>query len=1218
MSDGESEDEYRAVDNTEDENVGHSFNSGEITAAIMPMLTKFSTTGSPFFDKNRCIPVVSLGSGRMAKIAGSSDTGAGIVFMSKDEFSDFLNVCNNSVAVQRKCVYPTGYNCVENRPFQHIGLVQPKFMASGAYLDIDIPMTMNVDNIFSKPIGSDDEYIEGAESLSDAATEVGVLYCQEWLNCLEDTVREEYEARKAEHDKQVDLEDGENSEYESDSDEQINDAGVMDDMVDESKKEATVDTSSSRIKDIEKIEAWTFVRHNTLGGKTGVHIYIPRLHCWPKRKMDAYRRTLEAMSGNKELVFDTISKIHGVDKESLKDDPLKIFDGCPFQGTALLPYNTKIGGVMYELVAKHRLGRDPDGNIIMNAIDESEYQEELERLDLNDCNIYSDPYVVLDKSDPEAQLKISRRDVATVSSRELVQAYLRTGHLNSHSVANLLAVLDVIPVEYFEKAGCAESHHHRSLIISVIKNTVWDDSIENNNERLRFAIVEIVFRRDKKTVDMYAKNWSAYLTKRIRSVVSSTKSLADLIDNVKRWAPEGSNLSLDTMFCRETAESIVLSELRGDDFHVSKRFIQRVAFSVFGERVVAVKISKTDYEVRFRTSNNPSDYLTNLMFGDISQRDVSLPLNQWVLVPEFATSMATLFGDTVYDYINAKRREIRNRIASIFKRYNLHLAPESKVKTKTIERLLDKLPTIYKGKPDQLSAHKALLEKCIDDIYKQNNLGFVCQKLRGDGASSVGVTLSVLGALARRPFRKDTDTSLIGFVNGVYRFNKDMCAAGERVAFKKLSDNTHHTVTTCASVPLRPDKHRKGEFYYDYVVDHVKEIFDHESYKEIDAKLLEEQGVKDVEAHMRDEKKYCDPFVWVMYLLASYIYSWTPPTKCLTLQGSGSDGKTCVLNLFDQTYGPSKTCDGMSPGFVGQVSAGALSHQVTDGTHHSGGLMVLENARVTFAQDPSAKNPYLNDNVIKSILSQSLMPLREVGGKAMLVKVRTGIVVLTNVPVNVGQANAGNVRRHYRYMMLNKFGDASLRATNAAAKFADPKVASFFQNNKLVAEAFAVYQAELFTDMIRKYGSFENVPVPPSVMKYTEEMFFESDPVYKYERKYLKPNVKTRGSESISLNEISRRFAAWFRSNNPNNKSDEYVAQLGRLLKTRIVESHGNCKDRKSRGKYFLEILEDQEEEEEDLEEERIPASKHARNLRMKCAVRSAELSISGLDSQKQ
>lgn len=278
-----------------------------------------------------------------------------------------------------------------------------------------------------------------------------------------------------------------------------------------------------------------------------------------------------------------------------------------------------------------------------------------------------------------------------------------------------------------------------------------------------------------------------------------------------------------------------------------------------------------------------------------------------------------------------------------------------------------------------------------------------------------------------------------------------------------------------------------------------------------------------------------DMFHYLMYFLATSLDNRPKDSMFLILQGTGSNGKSSLLEFTKSVLG----------NYGAKVNVSALTDQKrTAASSANEQLMVLRRARLAFYSETN-KQEEINCAIVKEFTSQESITCRGIYQKQQTFRPKCNHVITTNHPPLIKTTDYGIWRRMKLYNFKMSFVPKSeFDESDPNMRIADESIAKQFANNKEVKEAFlgllVEYHKDLYANHEGKLSNIQCASLERDSLEYRSQMdtmnnFIKEKIVYSKGSKVLLKEVveaylmylsDTQGKNSnIQKNEIRFQLA---------------------------------------------------------------------------------------------
>ena len=346
----------------------------------------------------------------------------------------------------------------------------------------------------------------------------------------------------------------------------------------------------------------------------------------------------------------------------------------------------------------------------------------------------------------------------------------------------------------------------------------------------------------------------------------------------------------------------------------------------------------------------------------------------------------------------------------------------------------------------------------------------------------------------------DSNIYLIGFENGVYDLKNSIFRDGN------------------------PDDYISFSTKIDYV--------------EYDEKSKKVKQLYDIFKEIQPEK---DLLEYLFKSLASYLDGQIADEKFIIWTGTGSNGKSKTVELFEDTFGD----------YCTKLPIALLTK--TRGASNAASPDVAKTPGKRFAvmQEPEEQDK-INVGLMKELSGGDKIEARGLYKEPFIFKPQFKLLLTCNELPNIPSSDGGTWRRLRVLPFNSKFVD-------------DPKEKNEFKKDPYFIEKVQSLKPEFMSILLHYYKDYakNGLKEPYEVLKYTREYEKESDIYSEFIEEHIievdANNEKTSNKELYSI------FKDWYRENRPGNK----VPQMGEFKKD-ITKKFGAPK--RGNGGYWTNI----------------------------------------------
>ncbi len=203
-----------------------------------------------------------------------------------------------------------------------------------------------------------------------------------------------------------------------------------------------------------------------------------------------------------------------------------------------------------------------------------------------------------------------------------------------------------------------------------------------------------------------------------------------------------------------------------------------------------------------------------------------------------------------------------------------------------------------------------------------------------------------------------------------------------------------------------------------------------------------------------------DMFHYLMYYFATCLDNRAKDSMFLILQGSGSNGKSSLLELAKTVLGQ----------YGAKVSMSILTEQRNNSSSANEQMMAYKRSRLAFYSETN-KQEEINCAVVKEFTSQESVTTRAIFQSQTTFRPKCNHVITTNYYPIIKTTDYGIWRRMKLYRHKIQFKPKSkLDVNNKYEKLADENIAKEFSYNKGIREAFLSLLVEYYKDLYENHG----------------------------------------------------------------------------------------------------------------------------------------------------
>lgn len=253
----------------------------------------------------------------------------------------------------------------------------------------------------------------------------------------------------------------------------------------------------------------------------------------------------------------------------------------------------------------------------------------------------------------------------------------------------------------------------------------------------------------------------------------------------------------------------------------------------------------------------------------------------------------------------------------------------------------------------------------------------------------------------------------------------------------------------------------------------------------------------------KEGRDYC------MSLFSSVLYGIGTKDQLLTMYGTGSDGKTTIINALQAMLGAegfSKNIPtrengiditlNLHKGLASNIKPDILLTSNNKNGHDEGGKAEMIGVRLCNAQEPDTRLSggmlKYNGSCVKEVTSGSAVPVRRIFSKNTNSYINTFITFQTNTKPGTNDTTTGFKRRHTMYSHQAKFQtgeETSFKYMKYSYK-ADPILAKNIIENPLYWEALFQYLLPYAQNNLRNgHINLSSIEKPEEVKRILEDMY---------------------------------------------------------------------------------------------------------------------------------
>jgi phage/plasmid-associated DNA primase len=370
------------------------------------------------------------------------------------------------------------------------------------------------------------------------------------------------------------------------------------------------------------------------------------------------------------------------------------------------------------------------------------------------------------------------------------------------------------------------------------------------------------------------------------------------------------------------------------------------------------------------------------------------------------------------------------------------------------------------------------------------------------------------------------------FKNGVI---KEAESLFRRRGFIDSLDEAENVMGVANGVLLLDDDVKFISGYHEHLVSMYSEV----AYYDFDINSKESTILLKMLMNIFPENEL-DMFHYLMYFLATCLDNRPKDSMFLILQGSGSNGKSSLLELAKTILGQ----------YGAKVSMSILTEQRSGSGNANEQLMAYHRGRLAFYSETN-KQEEINSAVVKEFTSQESMTGRGIFEKQRTFRPKCNHVVTTNYYPVIKTTDYGIWRRMKLYRHKVSFKPKhKLDPNNKYEKEADENVAKEFSYNKGIKEAFLALLVEYYKDLQKNHGGKLSNIKSESLERDSLEYRNSMDTL----NRFICENVIVSKQSSVSINEIVDAYVDFL--------TEEYGKSITiqkNELKQLIANSDLNC-----------------------------------------------------------
>lgn len=257
--------------------------------------------------------------------------------------------------------------------------------------------------------------------------------------------------------------------------------------------------------------------------------------------------------------------------------------------------------------------------------------------------------------------------------------------------------------------------------------------------------------------------------------------------------------------------------------------------------------------------------------------------------------------------------------------------------------------------------------------------------------------------------------------------------------------------------------------------------------------------------------------------------------KFFILYGSGGDGKSTIMNALVSLAG--KSSSGSFRGYGVEGDPRIFQYEKKDPNGHDGGSIFLYGGpRIGNFPEPSGEHPYLVESVIKSKLSGSSQPARDLHQSAQSLEFRVVPYILTNDQLEFkGTVTVGGQRRILCLIFTEKFKPKSEMAKYLGKRGfhqIDPELIGIFTKGKEGKELREALLWVLITKYLPRFyddcnADINSIPVPIRYEAITASFFGRHSNIMVA---FMNAKMDSSEGSRIPMSEFMTVFTSWHRT----------------------------------------------------------------------------------------
>lgn len=269
-----------------------------------------------------------------------------------------------------------------------------------------------------------------------------------------------------------------------------------------------------------------------------------------------------------------------------------------------------------------------------------------------------------------------------------------------------------------------------------------------------------------------------------------------------------------------------------------------------------------------------------------------------------------------------------------------------------------------------------------------------------------------------------------------------------------------------------------------------------------------------------------DTFEFIMCFLASSLDGKKKESLIILLIGTGSNGKTSLLELLRETISV----------YAVKMSLSFLTHRQKNAEGATPALMVLEKARIAMYSEAERSETLLMSKV-KEITGQEALAGRKLHGDQRNIKPACNHIVASNYDFEIPGNDHGSWRRIIYIPMEIKLCKPNVDEydeDNPYERLADPSIGSKWSEDPEIKSAFLSILCYYYEILHSKYdGLVENVP-HPHIVQETEEYRDRQDKINNFINiRFVKVDDKDL---MVPMATVIEKYTKWHESLYPDDK----------------------------------------------------------------------------------